>query len=76
MKRLVVFMMLVFFAVAGSVPGSAQKRVSVEENARQSQRAQKNQQKAMKKAAKKQRKAMKKSTKAQRKAMKRANSAH
>lgn len=77
MKRLVVFM-LVLFAVAGSVPARAQKRISVEENARQSQKAQKNQQKNMKKSAKQQQKAMKKSAKAQRKALKRAqqNSAH
>jgi biopolymer transport protein ExbD len=78
MKRLVVFMLLVIFAVAGSIPARAQKRISVEENARQSQEAQKKQQKMMKKSAKKQQKAMKKSAKAQRKAMKRAhqNSAH
>ena len=78
MKRLVVFLLLVLFAVAGSVPARAQKRISVEENARQSQKAQEKQQKNMKKSAKKQQKAMKKSAKAQRKAVKRAqqNSAH
>lgn len=75
MKRLVVLMLLVLFAVAGSVPARAQNRISVDENARQSQKAQKKQQKMMKKSAKNQQKAMKKSAKAQRKAVKRANTA-
>lgn len=73
MKRLVVFTLLAFFSVAGSIPAHAQKRISVEENARQSQKVQKKQQKAMRKAAKKQQKAMRKSAKAQQKALKKAH---
>jgi len=72
MKRIAAFMLLVALSVAGTIPAQAQ-RTSVEENARQSQRAAKQQQKMLKKAAKKQRKAMKKSVKAQRKAVKKAN---
>ena len=71
MRRLLTFMLLFLLSVAGSVPAHAQKRITPEENARQSQKAQKAQQKAMKKTSKQQRKAMKKQAKAQRKAEKR-----
>lgn len=73
MKRIAAFLLLVALGVAGLIPAQAQ-RTSPEENARQSQRAAKQQQKMLKKAAKKQRKAMKKSQQAQRKAMEKANS--
>lgn len=72
MKRLVAFVLLAIFSVAWFVPAYAQ-RISVEENARQSQKAAKKQQKALRKAAKKQRKATKKYEKAQRKATRKAN---
>lgn len=70
MKRLMALMLLAFLSV---LPAHAQKRISVEENARQSQKAQKKQQKAMKKAARKQQKAMRKSAKAQQKALKKTH---
>jgi hypothetical protein len=72
MKRIAAFMLLAALSVAGALPVQAQ-RTSVEENARQSRRATKQQQKMLKKSAKKQRKAMKRSAKAQRKAIKKAN---
>ena len=72
MKRIVAFMLLVALSVAGSIPAQAQ-RISPEENARQSGKAAKRQQKMLNKANKKQRKAMKKYAKAQRKATKKAN---
>jgi hypothetical protein len=72
MKRIAAFMLLVALSVAGSIPAKAQ-RISVAENARQSQKAAKKQQKMLRKADKKQRKAMKKYAKAQRKAVKKAN---
>ena len=72
MKRIAAFMLLVALSVAGTIPAQAQ-RTSVQENARQSQRAAKQQQKMLKKAAKKQRKAMKKYVKTQRKAVKKTN---
>jgi hypothetical protein len=72
MKRIAAFMLLVALSVAGAIPAQGQ-RVSVEENARQSRKAAKTQQKMLKKSAKKQRKAMKKYAKAQRKAVKKAN---
>jgi sensor domain CHASE-containing protein len=71
MKRLIVFTLLLFLSIA-SIPTRAQ-RTSVEENARQSQKVQKQQQKAMKKASKKQQKAMKRSAKAQQKALRKAH---
>jgi hypothetical protein len=70
-KRIAAFILLVALGGAWSVPATAQ-RISVEENARQSQEAAKKQQKMLKKAGKKQQKAMKKYAKAQRKAAKRA----
>jgi hypothetical protein len=72
MKRIPAFMLLVALSFAGSIPAHAQ-RISPEENARQSSRAAKKQQKMLKKANKKQRKAMKKYEKAQRKATRKAN---
>jgi hypothetical protein len=72
MKRIAALLLLVALSVAGAMPAYAQ-RTSVEENARQSQKAAKRQQKASRKAAKNQRKAMKKYTKGQRKAVKKAN---
>ncbi|MBZ5655841.1 MAG: hypothetical protein LAO56_11270 [Acidobacteriia bacterium] len=72
MKRIAAFMWLAALSVAWSIPAPAQ-RISVEENARQSRAAAKQQQKMLKKSAKKQRKAMKKYLKAQRKAVKKAN---
>ena len=72
MKRLAAFVLLAVFSFACLLPAHAQ-RMSREQNARQSSKAAKKQQKMLKKSAKKQRKAMKKSAKAQRKATKKAN---
>ena len=72
MKRIAAFILLVALSVAGAIPAQGQ-RISPEENARQSRKAIKKQQKMLNKANKKQRKAMKKSEKAQRKATKKAN---
>jgi len=74
MKRIAAFLLLVALSVAGAMPAYAQ-RTSVDENARQSQKAAKRQQKASRKSAKNQRKALKKYTKGQRKAVKKANKA-
>ena len=73
MKRIAVLTLLVASAlgVAWSIPAKAQ-RMSVEENARQSRKAEKKQRKN-RKAAKKHQKAMKKYEKAPRKADKKAN---
>ena len=76
MKRIVTFMLLlVVLSAAWSTPAQAQ-RISPQENARQSKKAIKKQQKMLNKANKKQAKAMKKAAKAQRKQMKKANSRH
>jgi hypothetical protein len=72
MKRIAVFMLLVALSFAGAIPVYAQ-RMSVEQNARQSQKAARKQQKMLKKANKKQQKAMKKYERSQRKATKKAN---
>ena len=72
MKRIAAFVLLVILSVAGSIAAQAQ-RISPQENARQSQKANKRQQKMLKKANKKQAKAMKKAAKSQRKATKKAN---
>ncbi len=72
MKRIAAFLLLVVLSFAGSIPVQAQ-RISPEENARQSRKAIKKQQKMLNKANKKQRKAMKKASKSQRKANKKAN---
>ena len=73
MKRISAFLLLIALSVAGAMPAYAQ-RTSVDENARQSQKAAQRQQKASRKSAKNQRKALKKYTKAQHKAVKKANS--
>jgi len=71
MKRIATFMLLlVALSAAWSMPAQAQ-RISPQENARQSRKAMKKQQKMLNKANKKQRKAMKKAAKAQRKANRR-----
>ena len=72
MKRLAAFVLLVIFSVPCLAPVQAQ-RLTPEQNARQSSKAAKKQQKMLKKAAKKQRKANNKFLKAQRKATKKAN---
>ena len=72
MKRIAAFLLLVVLSFAGSIPVQAQ-RISPEENARQSRKAIKKQQKMLNKANKKQSKAAKKYAKQQRKATKKAN---
>jgi hypothetical protein len=72
MKRIAVLIFLIAFGVAGAAPASAQ-RISPEENARQSRKAAKKQQKMLKKANKKQQKAQKKALKNQSKENKKAN---
>jgi hypothetical protein len=72
MKRIAAFGLLIILSIAGSIPVQAQ-RISPEENARQSQKANKRQAKMLKKANKKQAKAMKKAAKSQRKATRKAN---
>ncbi len=72
MKRIAVLTLLVALGVAWSIPAKAQ-RMSVEENARQSRKADKKQQKMNRKAAKKQQKGMKKYEKAQRSAQRKAD---
>jgi len=76
MKRIVTFMLLlVALSTAWSIPAQAQ-RITPQENARQSKKAIKKQQKMLNKANKKQSKAMKKAAKKQRKQMKKANNRH
>ena len=76
MKRIVTFMLLlVALGAAWSMPAQAQ-RITPQENARQSKKAIKKQQKMLNKANKKQSKAMKKAAKKQRKQMKKANNRH
>jgi hypothetical protein len=72
MKR---FAALVLLAVASAtfLPSAYAQRMTPEENARRSRKADKKQQKALNKANKKQRKAAKKFEKAQRKSTKKAN---
>jgi uncharacterized protein HemX len=72
MKRIAAFMLLLTLGLAGSVPIYAQ-RMSVEQNARQSRKAARKQQKMLKKANKQQQKSMRKYEKAQRKATRKAN---
>jgi Tfp pilus assembly protein PilV len=72
MKRISAVLLLLALTVVGSLPLQAQ-RISPQENARQSQRAAKSQQKMLKHANKKQRKNAKKYEKTQRKQMKKAN---
>ena len=76
MKRIVTFMVLLLaLSAAWSMPAQAQ-RISPQENARQSKKAIKKQQKMLNKVNKKQAKAMKKAAKKQRKQMNTANSRH
>jgi Tfp pilus assembly protein PilV len=72
MKRLAAFMLLIALSIVGTIPVQAQ-RISQEENARQSRKAAKKQQKMLNKQNKRQQKAMKKNAKAQRKAVRKAN---
>ena len=72
MKRIAAFLLLVVLSIAGSMPAQAQ-RISPQENARQSRKAIKKQQKMLNKMNKKQAKAMKKAAKAQRKAIRKTN---
>lgn len=72
MKRFAVFMLLLVLSASGVTILHAQ-RISPEENARQSRKAAKSQQKMLNKANKRQNKAAKKYAKAQRKATKKAN---
>jgi sensor domain CHASE-containing protein len=72
MKRIVLFVLLVVLSIAASTPAHAQ-RMTPEQNARQSRKAIKKQQKMLKKANKNQAKAMRKAAKAQRKATQKAN---
>jgi RecA/RadA recombinase len=75
MKRIAALMLLVVLSFAAVIPAQAQ-RISPEENARQSSKAAKKQQKMLRKANRKQRKAMKKYEKTQRKATRKANRRH
>ncbi len=72
MKQIAAFFLLAVLALAGSLPVQAQ-RMTPQQNARQSAKAAKKQQKFLKKSNKKQAKAMKKYEKAQRKQTKKAN---
>lgn len=72
MKRIALFVLLAILSVAAATPASAQ-RMTPQQNARQSRKAIKKQQKMLNKANKKQAKAMKKAAKAQRKATAKAN---
>lgn len=72
MKRFAALMLLAIVSVTCFTPGYAQ-RMTPEEAARQSRKADKKQQKALNKANKKQRKATKKFEKAERKSTKKAN---
>lgn len=69
MKRLAALLLVASLSVLSA---NAQ-RISPEENARQSEKAQKKQMKAMKKASKNQQKAMRKSAKAQQKALRKTH---
>lgn len=72
MKKWTVFVGLVLLAAMLS-QGAMAQRMTPAQNARQSSKAARKQQKMLKKAAKRQRKAMKKAAKAQRKATIKAN---
>jgi len=72
MKRLAALVLLAIFTFTWTVQASA-KRLTPEQNARQSNRAAKQQRRMLKKADKRQRKAMKRSLRAQRKATRKAN---
>jgi hypothetical protein len=70
MKRIAALILLAVLALTGALQA---QRISPEENARQSRKAAKKQQKFLNKSNKKQGKAMKKYEKQQRKATKKAN---
>jgi len=72
MKRIAGLFLLGALTIAGCLPVYAQ-RITPEENARQSRKAAKNQQKMLNKANKRQRKAARKAAKSQQKQMKKAN---
>jgi hypothetical protein len=74
MKRIPAFLLLLVLSLIGTMTAKSQ-RISPQENARQSGKAAKRQQKMLKKANKKQAKAMKKYAKKERKATKKANRA-
>ena len=74
MKRIAAFLLLVVLSLRPPMPAQAQ-RMSPEENARQSQKAIKKQQKMLKKANKKQAKAAKKAEKKQQEGDQEANAA-
>ena len=72
MKRIIVFILVVAFSLALSMPANAQRENrGIGENGREARKAARQQQKTVKKNARKQRKAMKKYQKAQRKAARR-----
>jgi uncharacterized membrane protein len=73
MKRLAAFVLLAFLSLTCVGTVAYAQRMTPEQNARQSKKASKKQQKMLKKANKKQRKATRKFEKAQRKATKKAN---
>jgi hypothetical protein len=70
MKRIAAFILLAALALTGAMQA---QRISPEQNARQSRKADKKQQKFLNKSNKKQRKAMKEYEKQERKATKKAN---
>lgn len=72
MKRLAVLMLLAFLTVP-CLPSAYAQVMTPEQNAKQTSKAAKKQEKALKKANKKQRKATKKFEKAERKQTKKAN---
>jgi hypothetical protein len=75
MKRIATLMLLAVLSIAAAIPAQAQ-RISPQENARESRKAIKHQQKMLNKANKKQAKAMKKAAKKTRKASQKANRKH
>jgi hypothetical protein len=72
MKRIPAFLLLVVLSLVGTMAAKTQ-RITPQQNARQSSKAIKHQQKMLNKANKKQAKAMKKYGKKQRKATRKAN---
>jgi hypothetical protein len=72
MKGIAIFVLMIGLSVAASMPVQAQ-RISLQENARQSRKAIKKQQKLLNKQNKRQRKLNKKAAKAARKQNQKAN---
>jgi Tfp pilus assembly protein PilV len=72
MKRIATFVLLIALSIAGTISVHAQ-RTTPEEDARQSRKAAKAQQKMLNKSNRRQRKAQKKAMKAQRKSVRKAN---